>query len=206
MSIYASFSTDDNFTDNLHSCILMPRQQQYLADNYWLLLSHYFKLCPEYLMQGPPSTSGLPPTGLWGKHNLLPRDMPIRLHESVHIVTDGTRDYWLVYWISVPTRWWLCKYAVLLGLYSRFPLSLEIIFTLLSIPLASYAIPNRVFDYQSTLGCFSQFTATETIPVTVSVTGTTTLGTVTQSSPGGVNAYTIQVAIQISNSETDSST
>jgi hypothetical protein len=57
-------------------------------------------------------------------------------------------------------------------------------------------------EYRSTLVCYSEFTATETIPVIVSQTGTTTLGTATQSPPGGVNAYPIHVAIQIPDSST----
>jgi hypothetical protein len=172
------------------------------------ILSIELQECPEYLMQGPPSTSGcLPPS--YGENVIYyPGICPsgyTKACTSIQTVLETFSTSVLdpgAYYMTVMTAEICCP--------TRFVFSLPFVFRNHIYPLVNIAsfvcIGKPGFDYQSSLGCFSPFTKPETIPVIVSATGTTMLGTITQSSGGGVNAYTIQVAVQISNSGTHSST
>ena len=180
------------------------------SNNIWQIITMNpcptISLCSEYLLQGPPSTSDCLPPGYGGNTIYYPGICPSGYSKactSLQTVLETTTNVLDVGIYTVMTVQICCP--------TRFVSSLPFVFRGYIYPLvntASFGCQSASdFDYKSTLGCFSPFgEGTEIIPVTVSQGSTTTLGTVTQSSPGGVNAYTIQVAVQISNSGTHPST
>jgi hypothetical protein len=180
------------------------------SNNIWNIILTTFcpipQECPEYLMQGPPSTSGCLPPGYGENVIYYPGICPsgyttacTSIQTVLETSSTSVLDFGAFY--TVMTAQICCP--------TRFVFSLPFVFRNHIYPLVNTASfvcnPKPGFDYQSSLGCFSPFTKPETIPVIVSATGATMRGTITQSS-GGVNAYTIQVAVQISNSGTHSST
>jgi hypothetical protein len=123
-------------------------------------------------MQGPPSTSDCLPQGY--------QDSP----DTFYLPASGSPT-------CPPSYESSCASTKSLGAYT---VTLEI-----CCPGNFQCQPSPIYEWQTTLGCFSPFTGsgTETITVIASETGTTSITTLTQTAGEAVNAYAI--AIQIPN-------
>jgi hypothetical protein len=149
--------------------------------------------CPAYLLQGPITSSDcLPPSYVpWRKSSL---------------VYQGSCPQG--YWTACTSESTAYTSTVIFGICCpRFVLPLPFIFRIrnnIDNTTSSFKCQfTSSIPFQTTLGCFTEFTATETVPVTVSHTGIPSLGFTVAYPQAAVNAYSI--VIQISDSATTSS-
>ena len=147
--------------------------------------------CPAYLLQGPKTTSDcLPPSYVpWRESSLVYQGSCPQGYWTACTSQSTAYTYTMTFGICCP--------RFVLPLYFVFRIRDNMQYT--DNTVSSFQCQVTSPDpFQTTLGCYTAFTTTETFPVTVSQTGTFSLGSTVANPLNAVNAYSI--VIQISDS------